>query len=249
MSTKTEKAKPESEPEVPEAPKPVFGVLFQLEDMAWSGRKAAFDVLKKALAGHKATLTPALFARFCFNTAPSVYVPALVESFPDKKLSADKLTEDVAAGIAAAAASESARLHPALSKMLDAALERDMAIGVISALPEEVAQGLVAKLGLSAIGAQLTVFKNGEKAFPRPDTWLKTAREMSLKAGNCVVLAASMTACKTALSADMRCVAVPDEFTSFQDFGGANFVLENLGEISPKELFDAVFPAEKKETK
>jgi beta-phosphoglucomutase-like phosphatase (HAD superfamily) len=84
------------------------------------------------------------------------------------------------------------------------------------------------KLGLDEKGT--VVLSNGsqDKHLPSSDSWLKLAKSMKVPASCCVVIASSSRACKAALSAGMRCVALPDKFTSFQDFGGADFVLESL---------------------
>ena len=51
-----------------------------------------------------------------------------------------------------------------------------------------------------------------------------------------------MAACKSAMSADLRCVAVPDDFTSFQDYSGADLILGSLDEMSAREIVNTVFP-------
>ena len=42
---------------------------------------------------------------------------------------------------------------------------------------------------------------------------------------------------KGALAAGMNVLAVPDAFTDFQDFGGANAVCDSLKDIVPNNLF------------
>ncbi len=53
-------------------------------------------------------------------------------------------------------------------------------------------------------------------------------------------------ACKSAMSADLRCVAVPDSFTAFQDFSGADLILESLEPSSARETLNTVFPHSEK---
>ena len=65
---------------------------------------------------------------------------------------------------------------------------------------------------------------------------LKIAKAMSKSPRVCIALVSSMASCKSALSAGMRCVALPDAFTSFQDFGGADVVYEHGDEVAIEEL-------------
>ena len=76
------------------------------------------------------------------------------------------------------------------------------------------------------------------------DATLKVAKEMSKSPRQCVVLAGTMESCKSALSAGMQCVALPDRFTAFQDFSGAQEVLESQEDLDPQELGEVLFPAE-----
>jgi beta-phosphoglucomutase-like phosphatase (HAD superfamily) len=80
------------------------------------------------------------------------------------------------------------------------------------------------------------------KVFPSADIWLKTAKAMNIKSRRCLAVGGNMAACKSAMSADLRCLAVPDDFTSFQDYSGADLVLENPDEMSAKDILDTVFP-------
>jgi hypothetical protein len=50
-------------------------------------------------------------------------------------------------------------------------------------------------------------------------------------------------ACKTALSAGMRCVVVPNNFTEFEDFGGSDYVLDSLDGGVLEEVFDLMDPS------
>ncbi len=50
---------------------------------------------------------------------------------------------------------------------------------------------------------------------------------------------------KAALSAGMRCVVVPDEFTVFQDFSGADVILDLESEFDPDELLNMLCPQNK----
>lgn len=247
MATKTDKNKPTEAPEqaAPPAPVPPFSILFQLEDIGVEGRKAAFEVLKKALKEQKVELTLPIFSHYCLHSVPSVYLPPMAEALGAAKVPVEKLVEQVNGAIADQITGNGARLNPALHKILDAAREHDITAGAITALPEETAQTLASRLGFEEMGIRLIPSRDVTGHFPGADTWLKAAKAMAQRARHCAVVASTMAACKAALSADMRCVAVPDEFTAFQDFGGVDIVLEKLDEMSPREILQALFNVSK----
>lgn len=245
MSNKADKNKPKEAEEVqpePQAPAPIYAVLFQLEDIAVNGRKIVYETLKKALAEQKIDLSVPVFARYCLNSAPQTFLPALVEALGVRKVSVEKLTDAVNSATADQASAGGIKLNPGLGKILQLARERNFVIGVISTWPEETGQALIAKLGLNDLAARLFTFKDVTKVFPSADIWLKTAKAISIKPRRCLVLGSCMAACKSAMSADLRCVAVPDGFTSFQDFSGADLILESFEELSAKEVVNTVFP-------
>lgn len=243
MPTKADKPKPkEPAEEQAQAPAPQHGVLFQLEDFAVNGRKAAYEVLRSLLGQHKLDLTPMLFSRYCLYSAPQFYLPELLETLGAKKAAPEKLVEEATSRIADQLSSNGVKMIAGLDKVLHEVREREMLAAAITALPEATAQAVMARVGLEQAGVHLVPYPDAGKVFPGPNTWLKTAKTLALKPHGCAVLSGSMTTCKSALSADMRCVAVPDEFTVFQDFSGALMVLEALGEVAPRELLDSLFP-------
>jgi beta-phosphoglucomutase-like phosphatase (HAD superfamily) len=243
MPTKTEKSRPKEAFEEPAAPTPMFGVLFQLEDVAVDGRKAAFEVLKGLLQDHKIVFTTSLFSRYCLHATPQHYLLDLLEVLGGRKTSAEKFVDEAGKRIAAQLSSAGVKMNAGLEKVLQEARERNMLAAAVTALPEATAQAIMAETGLEKAGVRLFAYPEAEKAFPGATTWLKTVKALALKPHNCAVLAGSMAACKAALSADMRCAAIPDEFTGFQDYSGASLVLESLDELGARELLDALFPA------
>ena len=236
------KPKPAAELTPPAAPQPAFALLFQLEDIAVNGRKLTYEALADLLGEQKGGFSAALFARRALHAAPRAFAPQLIEALGTKKITAEKLVDELADKLSTKLSSNSVKLDPAFMKVLQAAQAHEVAIGVVTLLPEGTAEALFNRFGFAEIGARLFPFKSEEKSYPGPDTWLKTAKAMNQRPRNCAVLCACMPVCKSALSADMRCVAVPDELTAFQDYSGADMVLEKLDEVSPKELITSLFP-------
>ena len=91
-------------------------------------------------------------------------------------------------------------------------------------------------------GVDLYAYGCRDAVFPRADTWLKVAKAMSKSPRQCVAVVSSKAACKSALSSGIRCIVVPDSFTTFQDFGGADGVYDSFEDIPVDEVLDAMFP-------
>lgn len=88
----------------------------------------------------------------------------------------------------------------------------------------------------SGMGIDLVGYADDYASYPRADAWLKLVKELEVKAPACIALTTSMVACKAALTAGIRAVAIPDRYTGFQDFGGAHAVAERLEELDIVDL-------------
>ena len=123
MPNKADKNKPkeaeEPQPQ-PHAPASVYAVLFQMEDVAVNGRKIAYDILKKTLGEQKIDFPIPVFSRYCVNSTPQTYLPAMMEPLGIRKVSAEKLVENVTSAIAEQASASSVKLNPGLGKILQA---------------------------------------------------------------------------------------------------------------------------------
>lgn len=238
----TKNKKPEVQDAAVESTEPTkaFMLIFELEQLALAGRKILFDVMKDKLGEHKLHLTLPLFAKFCSYSSPRLYLQEILDALKDHKLQADKLGAEIEAEYAQRLLSK-ASINPALSKIIRDAPSKKISVGAISMLPRAAAESLMSKLGLVEQNIQLIAFDNMDKVFPRSDTWMKIAKTASITTRKCLVLATSMIACKSAMAADMQCMAIPDEFTSYQDFGGANMILDKMEDLSPKDVHEAFF--------
>jgi len=239
MADKPEEAAAEEQAEQDKNP---FALLFQLEDVALNGRKTAYETLEEILRDEKIKISPPLFSRFCLQAGPDTCIPELLESIGSKKATDAKIPDAFTKQLLTKFEKISSLPNESLRKVLKAAKDQEITIATVTSLPEESAQKIIKRIGLDDLDVRIFPFKNGDKTIPGPNTWLKTARELEQKPRACAVIGGSMAICKSALSADMRCAAVPDEFTEFQDYSGVDLVLESLADISANELLETLFP-------
>jgi len=208
-----------------------FAILFELENLAASGRSVAFDVLKGALASRNVDVTTVCFARFCLDSPPSVFLPHLLAHAKKERLSETKLLAEIKRGINLSFLDGNVRLDKDLGKMLREASGRGFLVGCLSALEAETAGALLARLGLADVVVKSMACADDKKRFPSPDEWLRLAKSVGVSPTRCLALATSALATRTALSAGMKVAALPDKFTAFEDFSGADFLFNGPGEV------------------
>jgi beta-phosphoglucomutase-like phosphatase (HAD superfamily) len=219
-----------------------YTLLFEMENVATGGRKAAYESARKAVESAGGKLTPSLFARYALDPNPQAYAETLLQAAGAGSASVDAFCDAVRNGVAEYLHDRS-ELNAGLGKLVDAALGLNMAVGVVSSMPEEGSGQVLSRLGL-ADKVKVFQVKDLEKGYPRADSWLKACKQFGRNGRNAIVVASCMTACKSALSAGMRSIVVTDEFTSHQDFSGADIVLDSWDEMSAKEILGALVPAE-----
>jgi len=215
-------------------------LLFELENVAVEGRKITFDILRSLLSEGDAKITRELYMRHCLRSLPQQFLPALLKAAGRKKLAADRLAEEIREGIGLSLTDGSVQIRPCVGKLLADARVRNLSVGTLTSLDQEVAERLMTKLGLDAADVTLLSSSANDRDFPTADAWLKLAKSVAVAPVGCTVLATSLTSTRAALSAGMRCIGMPDEFTSFQDFSGADMVIEQLSDEAQEQILSFV---------
>lgn len=238
MTTKLAPA-PVAAPEKKDAP-PSCLILLELDHLVGHTRKAAFEVLKSILEEKGLSISATQFARYCQASKPEFYMEAVQNAVGAKKLSTKKLVEDVSNGIALHLASSTITLHPTLRKLLEKTREKGGRVVGLTTLPEAIRNNLSSRLGLADLGVTLSAFENVESNWPRADSWLKIVKEHGVSTMKALAIATSATSCRSALTSGCRVVVVPDEFTAFQDFGGARIIAEKLEDLNLDDALELV---------
>ncbi len=221
-----------------------FALFLELENVALNAREAAYDIARARFREQGLELTKPLFARFVVQADPDIYLPRIAEALTGKKTTPKWVDQAVTAVKGLYAAGE-AQVRPGMDDLVQAARQRGLPVAVISVLPTPAAQAAMDKYGLKERGLELFAFHEEKKheTFPGADTWMKMARALNKVPRRCVAVVSNAPACKSALSAGMRCVALPDEFTAHQDYSGAEVFLKALAKWREEKLLDQLFPA------
>jgi len=218
-----------------------YALFFELEGPLTGGRRLMFDTLQRLMKKEKLGLTETVFARHGLNQPPALCVKNLIANLDGEGVSEDKMTEAFFNSLRLASAGA---MKPAgtLVKLIEATRAHGAPSVALSCLPAEVAAILAEKAGLTNRGVQVQAFHDAETAFPSRDIWLEVCRSLTRSPRRCFALVSTALACSTALAADLRVMAVPDEFTAYHDFGGAEWVCETPAELSADEVIARMAP-------
>jgi beta-phosphoglucomutase-like phosphatase (HAD superfamily) len=216
--------------ETPKAKKPTSrpALLFELEHSAIQGRKIIFDVLKNALEERDVKLTEELYRRHCLRPSVQRMVTGLLGASGKTRLSVDRMISQVAEGMRLSLTDGTVKLNPAMAAVIKEAVQKNIALGALTALDEATARQLLTHLGLDQHGVIVHCFRLNENEMAGADVWRRLAKTMATPPSQCMVLATDHMMCRAALFAGICCTAVPDEYTLHQDFSGADFLVNKL---------------------
>lgn len=217
--------------------RPTHALIFELEYVAARTRAVEFGALKSAASTKGVELTPVMFSRSGMSPQHRAAVTNVLKLAGKKTDAIEKAVTELDKTVAEYC-TNAAELDKGLEKLIKATQSRDIPVLAFSALPKDLAQKLMARLGLDAMGVELIIPDEVKGSFPRADDWLKMLKQTNKEKVTLVAVVTSQVACKGALTAGAACIAVPDEFTAFEDFSGAKMVLDSLSDEKPNAILD-----------
>lgn len=219
-----------------ETEKPAWGLLVEVEATAVPSRAEAYAAAAAALKKDRIELTLPQFLHHGLHTTPTRMVEDLARGLKLKEAVAEKLRKAMDAALAEHF-SKTTTMSPGLDKLLAACAATGAKVAFISWQEHEAAQALATRLGLTRWSPEVLSFADVHHEFPGPDTYLKGLKHIGATPHRSVALVSCQASSHAALAAGMRCAVVPDEYTSFQDFGGADWIAESWKDLDPAALF------------
>lgn len=219
---------------------PTIALLFELENIGFQGRQVVFDVLKSLLADKDMTLTPVLFSRCCVDTSVEKGLPKLLELLGHPRVSAEKLVPEIMQGIRASLVDNTPKSPAALANLLKQVQAGGYKIGAVSNLDQEAAMQLYAKLDIGDAEEGAVVAAESELSTADSRAWKTAVRAMDALIPSCVVMTTSSRTAHAVVASGMRCIVIPDAYTSFQDFGGTDTILDELDDGGVKVILDTL---------
>ena len=119
-----------------------------------------------------------------------------------------------------------------------AAAARGTAIVAASCLAADEAEAVAERLGFAQWHVVVCPGAGMEKGWDTPEGWQHAAQLTGRHAANALVVTTGAEFTRAALAAGCHVAAVPDEFTDFEDFGGADFVASSLSELKANDCFE-----------
>ena len=88
----------------------------------------------------------------------------------------------------------------------------------------------ICPFGHVCLDVQLHCYSTNDEGVPLPDAdaWRRLAKRMGVSYMGTLAMASSRHACQAAMVNGMCCIATPDPYTGFQDFSGADFVIDSM---------------------
>ncbi len=204
------------------------GVLFELENVAVNARQLVYDVMESVLGDKGVKLDRPTFARHYSDGDIAGFVSAALKAQNKTRLSEDKLVGDIEQGIKLSLTDASLKMSDGLLELIKKAQDNGIAVGAISLFGNEVADKLLENPGLKDINLAVVEREVASRPWPLSDSWEALADKSGVEPPLCVAVTTGVTGHRSCLVAGMRSVVVHDDFTSWQDFGGADVVTDKL---------------------
>lgn len=206
--------------------KGVQALVFDLDGVLVSTDKLKYESYRRACDRLGAHL-PLEFYRTLIGWPRLATCKAVVEHLR-LKISPGELSELRAAEQPAVYAEFGVEAIPAARKLLAALPAGRYRLGLVSSSTRE---HVSAALEVLDFDFDSVVDGEGLPGKPAPDVYLKSFRELGVEPGRAAIFEDSSTGAAAAKAAGARCVAVPSEETSAQDFSAADAVIASLGEV------------------
>jgi len=208
--------------------------LFEFDHLVAKVREATYEALQRIFDDQD--LTPLHLSRFGLTQTPAKLIETLQSELGVKKGTPKKLGDEIINAVQSYVESAEVWISDELRNVIVQAREREMPVYALTALPPAARDALGDRLDLSGLGIEYIAFGTGLEPYPRADAWLKASKDNDIIGPSSMAITTSMAAVKSALTAGVHCVVVPDRFTEFQDFGGAQAVVDSPADIHLNEL-------------
>ena len=219
-------------------------VIFELDNVLLGGNRVLYDIVSSLMSKRGIKMTPVMFSRYCIDSTPPEFLAALLEAGNKKNLSSDALLKEFNEKIGSAFKNGSMKADSSVVALLKKASKNGLSLGALTWMEPGKSSEILESVDIKDIQISVCSYANEGNLAPSADVWMRSAKAVETKSAHCMGIAASSSACKACLSAGMRCVAVTDEFTSFQDFGGCDYVTDSLDKSAVDEIYKLLDIAE-----
>ena len=212
-------------------------LMIELDYVIVNLREIEYQAIKKGIAPKGVELTNSMFSKSTMSPNHRALIANILNSVGKKADAIEKAVNEVNKSIIEYC-SENAVMSPGVVELIKTAHSRNVNVKLYSSLDNQIAKNLINKIGLADMDIEIINPSEIGEFFPKADDWLKMLKKADIEDKTIVAVVSSQLACKGALTAGASCIVVPDEFTDFQDFSGAMFILDKLNDKDPNHILD-----------
>ena len=129
-----------------------------------------------------------------------------------------------------------AALPPEFKKLTLALTDQAVSVGCIHHLPKEIFDAMAPLTGLAQLPIAIFHCQPEGAGFVSVENWLKTLKQMAITPSRSMAIASSSHSSRAALTVGMKCMAIPDNYTGFDDFSGVDFLVPRLQDVSAAKI-------------
>lgn len=119
-----------------------------------------------------------------------------------------------------------------ITDLVDNLKSNNILIAVASSSPRKFIEAVLTKFKIIDKFHEIICGEEVPKGKPEPDIYLKTAKELGVKVGDCVVLEDSTNGIAAAKAAGMKCIGFANKDSGNQDYSKADIVVKSIREIN-----------------
>jgi len=211
-------------------------VLFELENVVFAGHQLVYQAARTVLSKYGVDLTVPQFSRHCLGRAAETYIGVLLTDGKKQAPDKESVAHEIRKAVAAAFSDENRKPAEAALRLLKKLREKGLQLGALTGFDRVFADGLIAKLGPGEWGITLHSYGENGSRFPNRDDWRNLAGAMRVNPGCACALVTTGPSCHAALAAGIACIAVPDQLTAFQDFGGSCYIVDTPEALPAEQI-------------
>ena len=204
-------------------------LFFEMENAALGARKIRYEVLAGILQEQKIGLELVEYSRWCLGV-PEGWMAGLLKRKGYTAANAAQVIERLKGETLSRLMQKDCVVDEGLAAWLEAAHARKMAVVAVTSLPQEAAEGVAGRLHFDKWGVKVLPGVEG-KGYGHAESWVRAATAAGRLPEACLAVTTGAAWAQAALTAGCAVVAVPDEFTAFEDFSCAARVCGSLKEL------------------
>jgi beta-phosphoglucomutase-like phosphatase (HAD superfamily) len=221
--------------------KSTIGIIFILEDLGFDGKSVLYQAYRESFKPYDINFDQALFSRACLTPSIEQGINNILSIVDSVKEAPEKLTITTQKFFSDSLDSDHLSINQEIKRLIFSSDHSAIKWGGLSALPLETANNLLSYMD-NQNKLELQTVKNASVHFPSKSIWHKMTAKMGILPRSCIALTTTANACKSALSAGLRCVAAPDQFTAFQDFSGVDLLVEDFKQVTLENITELLTP-------